>query len=148
MGKGGATHCSWGYFMKCHPYCCTVFIWLWYKLIFLLFQFADGFLSVILYRVTLFSAGLYSCEVSADFPEYDTEIRRQHMHVFGKNKLLWRQEDLFEVMHFASQIINTNLFEGIFLSNKKHRCLKAMCLLIYCFPLSTEYFQCLPALVH
>ena len=41
---------------------------------------------MILHRVTLFSAGLYSCEVSADFPDYDTEIRRQHMHVFGENK--------------------------------------------------------------
>ena len=41
-------------------------------------------MSVILSRVTLFSAGLYSCEVSADFPDYDTEIRRQHMHVFGE----------------------------------------------------------------
>jgi len=45
-------------------------------------EFTDGELSVILHRVTLFSAGLYSCEVSADFPDYDTEIRRQHMHVF------------------------------------------------------------------
>ena len=42
---------------------------------------------MILHRVTLFSAGLYSCEVSADFPDYDTEIRRQHMHVFGKQRL-------------------------------------------------------------
>ena len=49
-----------------------------------LFQFLAGRVSVILSRVTLFSAGLYSCEVSADFPDYDTEIRRQHMHVFGE----------------------------------------------------------------
>ena len=40
--------------------------------------------SVILNSVTLFSGGLYSCEVSADFPDYDTDIRRQHMHVFGE----------------------------------------------------------------
>lgn len=47
-----------------------------------LIEFLAGRVSVILSRVTLFSAGLYSCEVSADFPDYDTEIRRQHMHVF------------------------------------------------------------------
>lgn len=45
-------------------------------------QFTDGAVSVILNSVTLFSGGLYSCEVSADFPDYDTEIRRQHLHVF------------------------------------------------------------------
>ena len=28
-------------------------------------------------------SGLYGCEVSADFPEYDTDIRRAHLHVFG-----------------------------------------------------------------
>ena len=32
-------------------------------------------------------AGLYSCEVSADFPDYDTAIRRQFMHVFGESWL-------------------------------------------------------------
>lgn len=45
-------------------------------------EFTDGKVGVILSRVNLFSSGLYSCEVSADFPDYDTEIRRKHMHVF------------------------------------------------------------------
>lgn len=47
-------------------------------------QFTNGKISVILSRVNLFSSGVYSCEVSADIPDYDTEIRRQHLHVFGK----------------------------------------------------------------
>eukprot|EP00090_Calanus_glacialis_P017519 TRINITY_DN27267_c0_g1_i1.p1 TRINITY_DN27267_c0_g1~~TRINITY_DN27267_c0_g1_i1.p1 ORF type:complete len:311 (-),score=17.10 TRINITY_DN27267_c0_g1_i1:434-1366(-) len=45
-------------------------------------QFVSGSLSVILRSVSLFSAGLFGCEVSADYPEYDTDIRRKHLHVF------------------------------------------------------------------
>ena len=56
------------------------------KKILLLFslQFVSGSLSVILRSVSLFSAGLFGCEVSADYPEYDTDIRRKHLHVFGE----------------------------------------------------------------
>ena len=35
-------------------------------------------------------SGLYGCEVSADFPEYDTDIRRAHLHVFGKIIVIMR----------------------------------------------------------
>jgi len=45
-------------------------------------QFEAGSISVILSSVSLFSAGLFGCEVSADYPEYDTDIRRKHLHVF------------------------------------------------------------------
>lgn len=45
-------------------------------------EFTHGKISVILSWVNLFSSGLYSCEVSADIPDYDTKIRRQHLHVF------------------------------------------------------------------
>jgi len=45
-------------------------------------QFGSGSLSVILSSVSLFTAGLFGCEVSADFPEYDTDIKRKHLHVF------------------------------------------------------------------
>jgi len=45
-------------------------------------DFTNGQLIVGLSSVTLFSSGLYGCEVSADFPEYDTDIRRAHLHVF------------------------------------------------------------------
>lgn len=45
-------------------------------------EFTGGSLSVLLTSVTLFSSGLYGCEVSADFPEYDTDISRTHLHVF------------------------------------------------------------------
>jgi len=45
-------------------------------------EFTNGQIIVGLSSVTLFSSGLYGCEVSADFPEYDTDIRRAHLHVF------------------------------------------------------------------
>ena len=39
---------------------------------------------MILRSVSLFTSGLFGCEVSADYPEYDTDIRRRHLHVFGE----------------------------------------------------------------
>jgi len=45
-------------------------------------EFTRGRLEVGLSSVTLFTSGLYGCEVSADFPEYDTDISRSHLHVF------------------------------------------------------------------
>ena len=35
-------------------------------------------------------SGLYGCEVSADFPEYDTDIRRAHLHVFGETLIIYK----------------------------------------------------------
>ena len=35
-------------------------------------------------------SGLYGCEVSADFPEYDTDIRRAHLHVFGEMSIMYK----------------------------------------------------------
>ena len=41
-------------------------------------------------------SGLYGCEVSADFPEYDTDIRRAHLHVFGETSIMYK-DGLFQV---------------------------------------------------
>ena len=54
---------------------------------------------MILSSVSLFSAGLFGCEVSADYPEYDTDIRRKHLHVFGKINYL-QNLDLISIMQF------------------------------------------------
>jgi len=45
-------------------------------------KFLSGSVSVSLLSVSLYSGGLYGCEVSGDYPEYDTDIARKHLHVF------------------------------------------------------------------
>jgi len=45
-------------------------------------KFLSGRVVVSLMTVSLYSGGLYGCEVSGDYPEYDTDIKRKHLHVF------------------------------------------------------------------
>ena len=82
-------------------------------------QFRNGKISVILSWVNLFSSGLYSCEVSADIPDYDTKIRRQHLHVFGKFKnqiLFFDQFTRFFLLKTILKIVYFQDFELFVLS--------------------------------